>query len=225
MSIDSEKKQIGLIVNRLLDSLMATVSSHTGTFGSALRRQIGIVRAKYMLFLGDGVFPKELEACFQAAIDAKVDLMRLGDVRRVLFAETPQKDSIASAIVQLAVVFCLSAQARLLTTTVFTSRDDVEAMMKRVKEVFDVAREMAADANNSATYQALTYLAGALTNHLAATARPLPKMVNFTMTKNLPALALSQRIYYDASRWEELVAENKVVHPLFMPREIVGLSK
>jgi hypothetical protein len=52
------------------------------------------------------------------------------------------------------------------------------------------------DAIDSATYQALTFLAGALTNHLATTAQPLPRMVQFHLKKNFPALKLSHRLYY-----------------------------
>jgi prophage DNA circulation protein len=49
-------------------------------------------------------------------------------------------------------------------------------------------------------------------------------MVDFSMSMSYPAVALSQRIYYDASRWEELIAENRTIHPLFMRRSVRGLS-
>jgi prophage DNA circulation protein len=45
------------------------------------------------------------------------------------------------------------------------------------------------------------------------------------MAINYPALALSNRIYADGSRSEELIAENQTVHPAFMQRDIIALSE
>jgi prophage DNA circulation protein len=44
------------------------------------------------------------------------------------------------------------------------------------------------------------------------------------MSVHYPAHALSNRIYGDGSRGEELIAENKTVHPAFMQRDVIALS-
>lgn len=224
MSLDTEKKEIGEIVNRLLDNMLATVSSRTDGLGALLKRQLGIMRAKYMFFLDDGTFPAQLQACFTAAENANVTLMSMSVIRQRLFDEKPQ-GQIAASVVMLAVTFCLSTESRMLTKVVYTSRDDVEKDIKRMKCAFDTARDMSADLMDSASYQAITFLAGALTNHLASTARPLPRMIVFRLPKSFPALTLAHRIYQDASRYDEIILENRVVHPLFCSREIIGLSK
>ena len=125
---------------------------------------------------------------------------------------------------QIAIVFCLSAESRLISTTTYASRDDIDVVLKSVKTTFDTAKLKAADAPDSSAYQSLISLAGSLTSHLATVSRPLPRMIVFTMPTTYPALALSQRVYYTADRFDELIDENKIVHPAFCPKLIRGLS-
>lgn len=224
MTINSERKEITAVVNRLLDNLSGMVSSQTGEAGYSLRRQIGDLRALYFTYLSDGTFATRLLDCFKIARTGGVTLPNFVRVREYLFTEVPT-DEISITIVQAATGFCLSSESQIIAYTEFTRRDDVEAMIDVMKIAFDKARELAADGFDSEGYKSLTFLAGALTNHLAATALKLPKSVKFKVANSFPALVLSQRVYYDASRWEELVAENRVVNPAFCPREVTGLSK
>lgn len=223
MSYNSEKEEVDATVTRLLDNLGATASSRTGRAGIELRQAIGDVRANYVAYLRDDTFADKLLNCFTVAVSAGAKLESLRNVHVGLFAETPAGD-ISSAIVQAAIVFCLSAESRVIVPMEFTSRDDVEKMIASVKSAFDIARELASDAIDTSSYMALTYLAGALTNHLATVSRPLPRMITFTLNAALPALTLSNFIYHNAERWEEIVAENHIIHPAFCMREIVGLS-
>ena len=223
MSLNSERDEITGVVNRLLDNLSLTASSQTGRQGVALRRQIGDVRAHFFAYLQDATFAIQLLACFTAAHEANVKLASLVAVHNAIYEEVPVGE-ITTAIVQAATGFCLATESRMITDIEFTSRDDVEVMMKTMKAAFDTARDLAADAVDSNSYQTLTYLAGALTNHLANVARPLPRMITFRMPISLPALALSNRVYHTAERWEEIVQENKTVHPAFCQRDIRGLS-
>jgi prophage DNA circulation protein len=49
-------------------------------------------------------------------------------------------------------------------------------------------------------------------------------MVTYSFTTRMPSLWMVQRLYTDASRNDELIAENKPIHPLFMPSSGVALS-
>jgi hypothetical protein len=199
------------------------VSSKTGETGYELRRQIGDLRAFYFIYLSDGTFMTELLECFTLARNGNVALPNFVRVREQLFSEHPI-GGVSKLIVQAAIGFCLGAESRIITGIEFGSRDDVEQTIKVMRIAFDTARELAADMNDSAAYQTLTFLAGALTNHLANTALKKPKTVTFNVNVSYPALALSQRVYYDADRWEELVSENRIVNPAFCPKEVRGLS-
>lgn len=223
MSIISEDIEISAVVKRLLDNLSLASSSQVGNDGVALRRKIGYVRAYYSEYLRDAVFAEKLLDCFTTARVANAKLSSFVNVREQLFLEIPVGD-VSKFIVQVAIGFCLGAEARTITATEFVSRDDVEVMMATMKIAFDTARELAADASDSASYQALTFLAGALTSHLANISRPLPRMVTFKMAESMPSLVYSNRVYYVANRAEEIVAENHVIHPAFVPAEIRGLS-
>jgi len=223
MSVKTEKDEISLVVGRLLDNMSLMVSSQTIQNSADLRRKIGDMKANYFTYLLDGTFLTKLLDCFTTARGINVKLASFVNVRVALFNESPVGE-ISKAIVQAGIGFCLSAESRIITAITFTSRDDVEAIMKTMKDAFDTAREIAADEINSASYQSLTFLAGALTNHLYMTAKPLPRMINFTVRATMPALTLSNLFYHTADRWEELTQENKTIHPAFCQRELRGLS-
>jgi prophage DNA circulation protein len=64
-----------------------------------------------------------------------------------------------------------------------------------------------------------------VTQHLVETARPLPRMVKFRFyAASIPTLVASYKLYDSAARADELLHENKVVHPLFMKRTGKALS-
>lgn len=224
MSLTLEKAEIERILFRFLDNLSLTVSSQAGRRGAQLRQQIGRIRADYMELLNNDGFPVALLACFKLIELANAKLASVAYVRQQLYEETPVGD-VSISIVMLGIVYCLGTESRMISLMTFTSRDDVDVLTENMKIAFDTARDLAADNEDSSTYQALTFLAGAITNHLATTARPLPRMMSFNMPKNYPALKLSYRIYYEADRAEELVQENKTVHPAFMQRQLRGMNR
>lgn len=218
-----ERREIDGVMNRLLDLLSSTISSRSGLNSAALRTAIGDLRASYMNRLADGTFAAALLNCFNIIVETGGELPRLVTVHQQLFLEEPIGVT-AEAIVQTAISYCLATEAKLITAIEFVSRDDVETLLKQTRDAFDFARERAADAEDSTYYRQLTALSGTVIKYLADTARPLARIVTFKMPGPMPALAVSERIYYAADRWEEIVNENKIVHPAFCPRELRGLS-
>ncbi len=223
MSLNSENDDLNAIINRLLDNLSFSITSQSGRDGAILRTRIGDIRSNYYSMLVEGTFPQKLLDCFNSATDSGATLDSLSVVHNDLFLESPDGEW-SKSVVQMAIVFCLSTESTIASEIDFKSRQDVELLINKFKLVFDKARLLAADAIDSSAYQQLTALAGALTDHLANVARPLARMITFNLAKPMPALSISQYIYYTATRWEEVVDENKVVHPLFCPRTIRGLS-
>lgn len=219
----AENTEITEIVNRLLDGLSVTISSQTGADGVTLRRKIGDMRANYFDYINDDTFAANLLDIFTVAREADAKLSGFVQLREMLFTESPV-GVVPKLIVQMAIGFCLGAESRLITLTEFASRDAVEDMIATMKLAFDTARDLAADALDSLAYQNLVFLSGALTNHLATISRPLPRIVTFRLATGMPALALSNRVYYVADRAEEIVAENHVIHPAFCPNLIRGLA-
>lgn len=221
-TLNSEQQAIKVIVNNLLDNLMATIPPQADQ-GAIFRHLIGEIRANFSPMLRNGTFSQNLLDCFAIIRKSNAKLASLFVVHNDLFAETANTD-MTNALVQTAIVFCLSTEARMITDIAFVNRDDVEEMIKVMKGIFDLAIEMSADLSDTSFYRALIALSGSLTAHLATVARPLPRIISFDLKVPLPALSLSNLIYYTPERWEEIVAENRIVHPAFCPREIRGLS-
>lgn len=223
MSINTERAELAEVINRLLDNMSLLVTSQTGREGVQLRHQIGNIRSNYYTMIVGGTFSTELQACFKSAQQANAKLATFFIVHQGLFEEVPVGE-FSAAVVQMAIIFCLSTESRIIATLKFTSRDDVELMLGKMRDIFDTARVLAADAPDTSAYQKLTLLAGSLIDHLSNVSRPLPRMIKFSLSASLPSLTLSQLLYYTAERSDEIVDENKIVHPAFCTREIRGLS-
>ena len=87
------------------------------------------------------------------------------------------------------------------------------------------AQDFAAAQFNNTVWRALLALHGAVVRDLGARARPLPRIVPYSVATRLPLLTLANRLFGDAGRSEELLAENRdTVHPLFMPADGRALS-
>ena len=106
----------------------------------------------------------------------------------------------------------------------YISRQDVETVKASLRQPFNDAEEIAADDMDQAAFAALIALDAAVTNFLVTTARPLPRMIGYRFAASLPSLVLAYRLYQDASRADQLVQENKVVHPAFCPAIGLALS-
>jgi prophage DNA circulation protein len=210
------------IVDRMLANLVATVPAQ-GLAGSNARTAIGDTRANaFALCIQDALGPP-LANCFAQAQLAGATMQQIDVVRQLVEQETPQ--TLGGQLVQNAGIrLCLATEGSIIAGMTFVSRQDVEAIKLQLFQPFQDAEEIAADDMDQMTFQALITLHGALTNHLVSTARPLPRMVNFQFFEPLPSLVMAYKLYDDASRGDELRAENKVVHPAFCPPTGLALS-
>ncbi|QIG93803.1 MULTISPECIES: hypothetical protein [Bradyrhizobium] len=201
------------IVDRMLTNLLGTVPSQ-GRAGSEARTAISDTRANaYKLCIDDALGPP-LDECFELARQAGAKAQQLEYVRQQIEGEAPV--TLGGALVMDAGIrLCLAAQCRIIASMTFVSRQDVTAIKQQLQQPFQDAEEIAADDMDQMTFQMLVALHGAVTQHLAATARPLPRVVNFRFYEPLPSLVMAYKLYADASRSDELRAENKVVHPAF----------
>lgn len=201
------------IVERMTDVLMH-FSTAKGREASELRRASGFLNAYAGKLLVAGTLSDAMLDAFDAAYNAGITAADLDLVMQQLLSEEPSAGATLT-VAQSAMIFVLSTQCRIIAGMTFTSRNDVDAVQLRMKTSFDTVRDRAADSMDSASYNAMLVLGAALSRHLADTARPLPRVVEFSLSP-MPALTLAQRIYADGSRWEELVEENKTIHPAFM---------
>ena len=201
------------IVDRMLANLVATVPAK-GRAGSDARTAIGDTRANaFKLCVADALGPP-LVNCFTLARLAGAGLQQISVVRQALEQE-PAAALGGTLVKNAGIRLCLATEARILSTTTFVSRQDVNAIKEQMYGPFQDAEEIAADDMDQATFAALVALHGKVVNHLVTTALPLPRLLNFQFYEPLPSLVIAYRLYSDAARADELRAENKVVHPAF----------
>lgn len=195
----------------------------TGRPGSTLRNVTGMFLANAKPLLMADNAGAYLVNIFWYAWQSGVSLTQIEYVRRIAAAQSPVLEG-AIVTRDTLIRLALSTAGTIIAGMHFTSREDVESLRGSVNKAFAPSEEAAADKMDSPSYQALIRLHAAIMRHLTVTARPLPRMLNFRFASPLPVLVQAYRLYDDASRADELRAENHIVHPAFAPATGRALS-
>lgn len=220
----SQRRQATAALKAVLDALLAAGSGGDEQAAATLRQLCGALAASAASAVQAGTFGTPLRACFEAATAAGATFDGMDRVRAVAQAVTIP-DLPVQWIAQTASRYSLVESARILAATTWTSRQDIETALARVNAAFAPAEDFAAVQFDDAIWRALTSLHAAITRDLTARARPLPRMVSYTVGARMPLLALANRLYGDAGRAAQLLGENRdTVHPLFMPASGRALS-
>lgn len=211
-----EAREAAPICERVLGHLL-TLTPTRGMSGADLRTAVGDFLVRAAALIQDDLAGPPLDDIFDKAVLAGVTLAQLADVRAKANLEAPV--TVGAALIRDALInFTLASEARLLSGTTFASRDDVDAMRSEMNASFPPMEEVAADAMDQMTYQALVRCHAAVMLYLVETARPLPRMLRFSFAASLSTLGVAYKLYSDAGRGDEVRGENKVIHPAFMQR-------
>jgi prophage DNA circulation protein len=138
-------------------------------------------------------------------------------VRKAALAEKPVGLPATTTVLDI-VRFTLAMEARIIAYMTFRSREEVDDISIQINEAFSESAEAAADDLDTGTYMALIRMHGDVVQHLAAQGRMLPRVVAYNYQATMPSLRMAQWAYADPLRHQELITENHVVHPAFMPR-------
>jgi prophage DNA circulation protein len=117
------------------------------------------------------------------------------------------------------------ALAQAVTGYTPTSHDDAAAVRVLVTGRLDAEIQIAADQGQDATFNALHDVRTAVVQDLTARATSLASLVQVATPQAVPALFLAQRLYKDAGRADELIAEANPIHPAFMPVVFKALAR
>jgi hypothetical protein len=216
MTGDEANEVLG-IVQRICPAVLSSAISPRGNVGTALRRAVGMMKAdKNMIDIE--VFSFAMNVCLDLARHSGATLVSMDRVRKQVLTETPISIP-AILTVQAIVRLTLAMESRIIAYMVFKSRNEADDVASLVHTAFSEAAEVAADDLDAGGYRVLIELHGAVTQHLAARGRQLPRVITYGFTQVMPALRMAQRAYADPKRYAELIAENNVVHPAFMPRD------
>jgi prophage DNA circulation protein len=210
------------LLQRLAQRLARCIAP-AGVNGAQARTALGDLVAYAPSYLATDTLGVPLSNCFDQVRQAGATQPQMADVLTQTAAEAPV--TLGAVLVRdCSIYLCLATQAQIITAMTFVSRQDVSALRTLLRAPFDAAEEQAADAMDQASYAALIALDAAATNFLVSSARPLPMMINYQFAVPLPSLVIAHRLYQDASRADQIRAENKVVHPAFCPPLGVALS-
>jgi hypothetical protein len=219
----SERGEALAISTRLMKQLM-NFSITSDQAGADFRSAIGTYLSNFYDNLTTNVLGEELYNCFEMARAAGATLTLMNTVREAMLLETPMFP-LGLRIVNAAIIFSFVEQSQIISVTVFTSRIQVDDLMDQMGTIIEEIKLNKADSFVSNDYQNFVTLSSLLIQHLSATERQLPRVIAYTFSVSYPALTMSNRIYGDGTRSDELAAENKTVHPAFMQRDIIALSQ
>jgi prophage DNA circulation protein len=218
----SERAEALAISVRLMSALVSFPPNDV-IAGANLRYAIGQYMANFSQLVESKVIGTELYTCFELARVAGATLNSMNNVRVAMFAETPV-NFLGTAIVNASILFAFVEQSQIISVMEFSSRIEVDTLMDSMGAIIEEIKINKADSFVSSDYQNFISLSALLIQHLSSTERQLPRVVQYNLPVNYPSLTLANLIYADASRSDELIAENNTVHPAFMQRNIVALS-
>jgi prophage DNA circulation protein len=193
--------------------------------GAEFRRALGVLKSDLSNQVESGEVVASLSSLFDLAIRAGTTVQRMERVRVAAEAQTPFY-LMGRVLMALSVRLALITETRVISQTTFASRTDVEALLAHLNDAFDSAEQDASANREAFVYRALVNLHAATVRDLLARSRPLPRMTTYTLARPTSAIRLAHRLYYNASRAEELWRENRAQtpHPLFMRPEGRALS-
>jgi prophage DNA circulation protein len=210
------------IVTAVLDNIL-TVSPTQGRRGSDLRTAIGDFKANAFALVQTDAYAQPLANIYNLARLTGINFAQLDGTRAIADATTPQ--TVGAILVRDSLIMLsLATEARIIVDTTFASRNQVMQTQQVINAAFEPIEEDLADEMDATAFMAMTGLHANLTAFLTDTARPLPRMLNFQFNAVYSTLVQAYRLYADASRADQLLAENGIVHPAFAPRIGKGLS-
>jgi hypothetical protein len=213
------------IVTRCLTNLAGCINQldQTPETVAQARAKIGWTIANVQILLFQDSLGPPLQDCFDQVFALGPTYGQIEIVRVYIDAETPK--TLGGVLVQNScIALCMAIEAQIIAGMSFVSRQDVDTVLTAIQAPYAKVIEYAADVMDQMTFQALIGLQAAVTNHLITTERPLPRLIPYQFFQVLPSLVLAYRLYADASRADELIAENKIVHPAFCPPVGMALS-
>lgn len=119
----------------------------------------------------------------------------------------------------------IGEMARAAVSYAPSSYDDAQTVRAVVADAIEAEILIAGDAGDDASFLALRELRQAVIEALTAAGENLAALRTFQFNAAMSSLALGQRLYRDAGRADELVAEAKPIHPAFMPTRFRALAR
>lgn len=137
---------------------------------------------------------------------------------------SPSQAAQQAAIVALIQGNATAALASVYAQTAFPSSNAATAARAQLLALLDAQTEAAAASGADDLYRGWRALTALAMTDMITRAQSLPTLAAYTIGAALPAVALAQLLYRDATRADQLAQLNDTPHPLFMAQAGVALS-
>jgi len=208
------------LMNYIIKSVPPGISDATNT----LRRLASTLRDHAEEAVRGDTLGTDLAQIYLAADVAGATYAGIEATRQYLMSQIANKSVLTQAIFRSALIMTLALQSKIVGRIAFQTQTQVQNMLIHMRDAFDAAKAIGIDEIDVLVYQAITAMGGAVMNHLATTELQLPRLMAYRTPMPMPSLYLANRIYADASRSDEIEAENGVVNPAFCPMNLRVLS-
>ena len=212
------------LLGLILDAILAfSGAEDLAAAGADLDAAVGDLRADAPGLLRPCRLFEPLGECFDLARRTGMAFDTMERLRLTI-AALPTPDARTVFLQARSLALCCVQEAQITAATTFRSRNEIDRVLAILTAAFAVSQQAAADVGDADGFRALVSLRAAAVRDLTARSRPLPRLVSYAFGKVRSSLTLAQRLYGDAGRASELIAENEVIHPLFVPRVGRALS-
>jgi hypothetical protein len=221
----TQVQQASKVLQTILDMLLASIPvTPISDAGNTVRREINALRANIDVAIRGDTLGTQLQQIFTDVSAAGASYGGIEALRQYLMSQSVSMSIFTQIVFRSALIMTLALESKIIAAINFTNQADVQTMIVSAAAMFDDAKALGIDEIDAITYQTLNSMAGALTYHLASTELQLPRFLTYTSRVRMPSLYLANRIYADASRYQEIEQENAVIHPMFVPQTIRVLS-
>lgn len=193
-------------VYALLDALELSIAVDLGSSPASVVDQVQAIVAAVV----DGFDPKSADVVL-------ANLATVGAGEPHLPATTPTRIQDATnrdAILDMVRGSVAIGRCQASTALEFDDVASAEATRDSIVSQLDLVADATAD---DALFDALTVLRAAVVRDISARGASLAQIVEVTPTTTSPALVVAYELYQDASRDDDILARNQVVHPGFLP--------
>jgi hypothetical protein len=213
------------LLRGFVNAVLAAIPDTSAAVANDALRIGNVLRVQADAYLRGNNIGAALQSFMTAAEKAGATYPGLDAARQYLMGFNVSAMPFPQLVQRGALVMTLGSEAKAIAQMKFASQQDAQAMIAVVRDMFAAASDVGIDQLNDPTiYQALVALAGSLTRHLSVTALQLPRYMSYTSDLPMPSLYMANRIYGDGSRYAEIEAENRIIHPAFCPRQLRVLA-
>ena len=212
------------VLTGLLDRLQSSIPPGVTAAKNTARRLIYELRSTAEAAIRGNTLGDQLAAVVTAVNDAGATFPGVESARQFLMDQVASNSTMVQVVFRSALLMVLGLESSIVTRMTYETRDDAQQMILHMRDAFEGAKAIGIDEVDVLVYQSLNALGGAVVNNLATASLQLPRFVSYTLKYPMPSLYVANRIYWDASRSDEIERENKVVHPAFCPLNLRVLS-